>query len=392
LNRLLGGGIVPGSVVVVAGAPGVGKSTLLLRVAADIAGTIGQTLYITGEESIEQVKMRADRLGLSGDRLFLLHATAINEIMGHLEKLRPALGVVDSIQTVYDDSLESTPGTVTQIRECARKLTEWAKANRVPLILSGHVTKGGDIAGPRILEHMVDVVLYMEGDAIGPWRLLRTAKNRFGTTNDVGVLEMAHNGLIDVEDPSGAFLSERREEAVGSVVVCSLEGSRPLLVEVQALTSPSILPAPRRIVSGIDFNRLLMVCAVLSRRTGVSLADQDVVVNVTGGMRISEPAADLGVALAIVSSLRNISIATRLAAIGEVGLSGEVRRVPQLEQRIPEVARLGLRECLVPATPALESPHTGGLVVTPVATLAEAVAACMPGSRRGSGEGTSTTA
>ena len=383
VNRVLGGGIVPGSLVVIAGDPGIGKSTLLLRMTADVASMGGHVLYVSGEESIAQVRMRADRLGVSGKNLFLLQATALDEVMGQLERVRPVVAVVDSIQTVYDDSLASTAGSVAQIRECTRVMMGWAKAQGVPIILTGHVTKGGDIAGPRALEHMVDVVLYMEGDPISSWRLLRAVKNRFGSTNEVGVFEMVERGLVEVEDPSRSFLAERREGAVGSVVVSTLEGSRPILVEVQALTSPSVLPTPRRVASGIDFNRLLLVCAVLTRRTGISLANQDVVVNVTGGLRISEPAADLGVALAIVSSLKNVPVAPHLAAVGEVGLGGEVRRVPQLQRRIEEVARLGLKQCLVPSMSEQErEENKGGLVANPVGTLGEAVAASIPKGRQ----------
>ncbi len=383
VNRVLGGGIVPGSVVVIAGDPGIGKSTLLLRIAADIAETAGQTLYVSGEESMAQVKMRAERLGIPGRRLVLLQTTALDDVMNHLERSRPVMVVVDSIQAVYDDSLASTAGSVAQIRECTRTLTEWAKVQNVPVILTGHVTKGGEIAGPKALEHMVDVVLYLEGDPISSWRLLRAMKNRFGSTNEVGVFEMAENGLVEVADPSSAFLAERRDGAVGSTVVPVLEGSRPMLVEVQALTSPSILPVPRRIATGIDINRLLLVCAVLTRRAGMSLANHDVVVNVTGGLKITEPAADLGVALAIVSSLRDAPVAPHLAAVGEVGLSGEVRRVPQIQRRVAEVARLGMRQCLVPAMgDQAREERLEGLVSTPVGTLGQAVAVSIPRNGR----------
>ena len=383
VNRVLGSGIVPGSLVLVAGDPGIGKSTLLLRMAADIASSGGQALYVTGEESMAQVRMRADRLGISGERLFILQATALDEVMGHLAEIAPAFAVVDSIQTVYDDSVASTAGSVAQIRECTRALMEWAKAKGVPIVLSGHVTKGGDISGPRVLEHMVDVVLYMEGDPISSWRLLRAVKNRFGSTNEVGVFEMAGRGLVEVPDPSKAFLSERTEGAVGSVVVATLEGSRPMLVEVQALTSPSVLPTPRRVATGIDFNRLLLVCAVLTRRVGMSLANEDVVVNVTGGLRIGEPAADLGLALAIASSLRNVPVAPQLAAVGEVGLSGEVRRVPQLERRLDEVSRLGLRECLVPGSSKRGSGEAADRAIArPVSTVAEALSKGLPRAAR----------
>ncbi len=382
VNRVLGGGIVPGSVVLLAGEPGIGKSTLLLRLAADIASTAGQALYVAGEESAAQVRMRADRLGIDGKRMLLLQATALDEVMGQLEEVKPAFVLVDSIQTIHDDTLTSTAGSVGQIRECARVLMTWAKSQGVPMFLTGHVTKEGDIAGPRILEHMVDVVLYMEGDPISSWRLLRGVKNRFGSTNEVGVLEMGELGLTDVADPSQEFLSQRSEGAVGSVVVPTLEGTRPLLVEVQALTSPSVLPAPRRIATGIEFNRLLLVCAVLTRRAGLSLANQDVVVNVTGGLRISEPAADLGVAVAIASSLRNAPVEPQLAAIGEVGLTGEIRRVGQLPRRIAEAARLGLRTCLVP--PGVDG-RPGGpdeMVATPVSTIRSALRAAIKSGGR----------
>jgi len=350
MNRVLGGGVVPGSVILVAGDPGIGKSTLLLRLASDIADADTEVLYITGEESMAQVKMRADRLSIPGQGLFLLQSTALGQVMQYLDDTQPSLAIIDSIQTLYDDSLPSGAGSVAQIRECTRALTEWAKTNGVPVVLTGHVTKGGEIAGPRVLEHMVDVVLYLEGDPLSSWRLLRSIKNRFGATNEVGVFSMEEQGLVDVRDPSTAFLSERRNGAIGSVVVATLEGTRPLLVEVQALTSPSMLPAPRRVATGVDLNRLLLVCAILTRRVRTSLADQDVIVNVTGGLKIGEPAADLGMALAIVSSLRNTPVASDLAAIGELGLSGELRAVPQLPRRVAEVGRLGLARCLVPIT------------------------------------------
>ena len=381
-NRVLGGGIVPGSVALIAGDPGIGKSTLLLRIASDIAETTGPVLYVAGEESAAQVKMSADRLGVSGKRLFLLQATALDEVIDHLDSIKPALAGVDSIQTVHDDSLDSAAGTVAQVRECTRGLMEWAKAHAVPMILSGHVTKGGDIAGPRALEHMVDVVLYMEGEPISSWRLLRGVKNRFGPTNEVGVFEMADKGLVDVADPSRSFLSQRQDGSVGSVVVATMEGSRPLLVEVQALTSPSMLPTPRRVGTGVDFNRLLLVCAVLTRRAGLSLAGEDVVVNVTGGLRISEPAADLGVALAIASSLRNIPVPPNLAAVGEVGLSGEIRGVPQLDRRIAEIMRIGMGHCLVPARAGGSGADGDGLKTTGVETLVGALAASLPGEAR----------
>ena len=375
LDRVLGGGIVAGSLCLIAGDPGVGKSTLLLDVAGSVSSSSDKTLYVSGEESAAQIKMRADRLGIYGRNLFLLPATDLEEVLRHLDEQSPALAVVDSIQTMYDPALSSAAGTVAQIRECARRLMEWSKGHDVPIILSGHVTKGGDIAGPRVLEHMVDVVLYMEGDPISSWRLLRSTKNRFGSTNEVGVFEMTTGGLVEVEDPSRAFLSERREGAVGSVIVSTMEGSRPLLVEIQALTTPSMLPAPRRVATGVEFNRLLLVCAVLTRRAGLALANQDVLVNVTGGLRIGEPAADLGLALAIASSARNAPLADGVAAVGELSLSGEIRRVPQLDRRIREAARLGLRRCLVPVSASPGPPDTDGLKQIPVSSVGEAIKA-----------------
>ena len=376
-DRVLGGGIVPGSLVLVAGDPGIGKSTLLLRLAADVSRAGGETLYVSGEESAAQVRMRADRMGVSGERLYLLPVTSLDEVMGHLSGRLPKLVVVDSIQTLHDEGLSSVAGSVAQVRECTRVLMEWAKTKNVPVLLSGHVTKGGDIAGPRVLEHMVDVVLYMEGDPISAWRLLRAVKNRFGSTNEVGVFEMAGHGLVDVEDPSKAFISERREGAVGSVVLSTIEGSRPLLAEVQALTSPSMLPAPRRVANGVDFNRVVLVCAVLGREARLSLASQDVMVNIAGGMRVSEPAADLATALAIASSLRGVPVASNIAAVGEIGLSGEVRRVPQLGRRLDEAARLGLDTCLVPASGLGDFAQPDGLTLIPVETLKQAVAAAV---------------
>ena len=379
VNRVLGGGIVPGSLTLLAGDPGIGKSTLLLRLAADVCGQERTALYVCGEESASQIKMRADRLGIAGEGLYILPSTDLDDVLRYLEEAKPSLAIVDSIQTLYDRSLPSGAGTVAQIRECTRRLIEWAKSHAVPIVLSGHVTKGGDIAGPRVLEHMVDAVLYMEGDPISSWRLLRTVKNRFGSTNEVGVLEMTGLGLIDVPDPSRAFLSERRSGAVGSVIVATMEGTRPILAEIQALTTPSTLPTPRRVATGLDFNRLLLVCAVLTRRAGMRLADQDVVVNVTGGLRINEPAADLGLALALASSVRNTPLqGCTTAAVGEIGLGGEVRRVPQLGRRIQEVGRLGIERCIVPRSAGDEYGATEECRPTPVETVAEAIDACVP--------------
>ena len=293
VNRVLGGGLVPGSVTLVAGDPGIGKSTLLLAAAAD-ASSEAPVLYVTGEESAHQVKLRADRLKVDVPGLYLLPATGVAEIMTQMHGLKPSLVVIDSIQTVFDEELPSEAGSMVQIRECARHLTQWAKSTATSVIMTGHVTKGGEIAGPRVLEHVVDVVLYLEGDPVSSFRLLRSVKNRFGSTNEVGVFEMTEAGMKDVQDPSAQLLSQHSSGSVGSVVVPALEGTRPILVELQALTNPSLLPTPRRVASGVDYNRLLLVCAVLTRRAGISLSSQDVIVNVTGGVRVVETAADLG--------------------------------------------------------------------------------------------------
>lgn len=380
-DRVIGGGLVPGSLTLIAGDPGIGKSTLLLRVASDVAGTGGGTVYVSGEESAAQLKMRADRMGVAGRGIYVLPATELNDIIEYLERAKPALVVVDSIQAVYDDSVPSAPGSLAQIRSCTMRLMRWAKAGNTPVILSGHVTKGGEVAGPRVLEHMVDTVLYMEGDPISSWRLLRSIKNRFGSTDEVGVYEMTEGGLVEVDDPSQALMADRMAGVAGSAVVPTIQGSRPLLVEIQALTTPSVLPTPRRVATGVDLSRLLLVCAVVTRRAGIALSGQDVVVNVAGGLKISEPAADLGLALAIASSMRNTPLAAEVAVVGELGLGGEIRMVHQLDRRIREAARLGLRRCVTPAGTRQQA-AVGAAETVAVDTLADALRVCLPRTRR----------
>jgi DNA repair protein RadA/Sms len=370
-NRVLGGGIVPGSLVLIGGDPGIGKSTLLLQVSATVAQDGGRVLYITGEESVGQIRLRAKRLGLDGERLFILPETNLEAILENLDGASPELAVIDSIQTVYIDGLGSAPGSVGQIRECTVRLMQWSKIADIPLLITGHVTKDGAIAGPRALEHIVDVVLYLEGEPFSAYRLLRGVKNRFGSTNEVGIFEMRSQGLVEVANPSEAFLSQRAKEAVGSAVVPTLEGTRPLLVEIQALTSPTSFGLPRRTANGIDFNRLLLITAVLTKRAGLALGSQDIMVNVAGGLKVNEPAADLGIALAIASSLRGVAIDPNLVAIGELGLSGELRAVPHLERRLNEAAKLGFRRCLIPRTTKLNSPQ--GIELTSVTTAKEAL-------------------
>ena len=378
-SRVLGGGIVPGSVVLVGGDPGIGKSTLLLQVGAAVAEQVGPVLYVSGEESAEQIRLRAERLEIRGDRLFVLAETCLEQVLGHAEQLLPALVVVDSIQTMYLESVPSAAGSISQVRECAMALLRMAKATNVPIFLVGHVTKEGAIAGPRVLEHIVDTVLYLEGDRFHTYRLLRGVKNRFGSTNEIGVFEMQGAGMVEVSNPSAIFLAERLENPVGSAVAVTLEGTRPLLVEIQALTTTTSFGLPRRTGTGIDLSRLLLLTAVLSKQVGLALSSQDIYANVVGGMKVSEPAVDLAVALAIASSFREEPIAPDLAAIGEVGLSGELRRVGQVERRLAEAGKLGFRRCILPRSIGADRrlAAASGVELIGAQTLAEALEAAL---------------
>ncbi len=371
-DRVLGGGLVPGSLALIGGDPGIGKSTLLLQAAALAAAAGRPVLYLSGEESARQLKLRADRLGIPGDRLFLLTETNLDAALPHAEALSPALVVVDSIQTVYSQAAPQAPGSVVQLRQCTMDLMRWAKGSGVPAFIVGHVTKDGDIAGPRLLEHIVDVVLYLEGERFSSYRLLRGVKNRFGSVDEVGVFEMTGEGLRGVDNPSELFLAERPQDAVGSVVVPTIEGSRPLLVEVQALTNPTATPAPRRTANGLDVGRLLLIAAVLSRRLGLPLAAQDVIASVVGGLRVHEPAADLALALAIVSSQRDKPIPADLVALGEIGLSGELRSVTQLERRLAEAERLGFRRAVLPEAALRRQPPKTTMQLLPAADIRQA--------------------
>jgi DNA repair protein RadA/Sms len=350
MSRVLGGGIVPGSVVLISGDPGIGKSTLLIQLCAALAEGRGPVLYVSGEESAAQIKLRAERLGITTPNVLVLADTHLESIAAHIEQAQPRMVVVDSVQSIYSDAIQSGAGSVTQVRDCSAYLLRLAKAQTFPLFLVGHVTKEGAIAGPRVLEHMVDTVIYLEGERFHSYRLLRSVKNRFGSTNEVGVFEMAERGLVEVRNPSEAFLAERLPNSAGSAIAVTMEGTRPILVEVQALTSTTTFVQPRRTANGVDFNRLLLITAVLSKRARVRLADQDVFVNVVGGLEVSEPAADLAIAAAIASSARNRPVAADLALIGEVGLSGELRSVSQLARRLNEAAKLGFTRVLAPKT------------------------------------------
>ena len=377
LARVLGGGLVPGSVVLVSGDPGIGKSTLLLQASAQLAEGPKPVLYISGEESVHQIKMRADRLGLQQARLYVVSEVSLDQIIGHIEQLGPRLVVVDSIQAISSEELESSAGTVSQVKACATALLRLAKANGIPIFLVGHVTKAGSIAGPRVLEHIVDAVLYLEGDRFHTYRLLRGVKNRFGSTHEVGVFEMTEQGMVEVANPSEAFLAERLPNTAGSAIAVTMEGTRPLLVEIQALASTTSFGQPRRTANGVDFNRLLLLVAVLSKRVGLRLFDQDVFVNVVGGLRISEPAADLALALAIASSFQNRPLPADMAAVGEVGLSGEIRTVSHLSRRLHEAAKLGFSRCVVPATHRTVRDVPEGMKVIPARSLADALAAAV---------------
>ena len=381
LDRVLGGGIVPGALVLMAGDPGIGKSTLLLQTSAYLAQQGHRLMYVSGEESAQQLRLRAQRLGISGEGLFFLGETEVEEILARLDSLQPFLAVVDSVQTLFSQDVPSVVGSVAQVRECTRRLMQWAKARGVPILLAGHVTKDGSVAGPRALEHMVDVVLYLEGDTLSPYRILRGAKNRFGSTNEIGVFQMGGQGMEEVQEPSLLFLSSRLQGTPGSVVIATMEGSRPLLAEVQALTTPTVFTQPRRIATGVDFHRLLLVTAAATKRLGIPLGDQDIIVNVAGGLRVEEPAADLGIALALVSSFRNVPCDPSTVAAGEVGLGGELRRVPQLDRRLGEAAKMGFQRAVI-AESQINDAKGSGLELIAVPTLADAISKLLPLAHR----------
>lgn len=350
LDRVLGGGLVPGSLVLVGGDPGIGKSTLLLQVCRNMSSSGQKILYISGEESLKQIKMRADRLGSFSDNLSLLCETNLELIEESIKKNNPNVVIIDSIQTMFSENATSAPGSVSQVREATATLMKIAKSLTVAIFIVGHVTKEGTVAGPRVLEHMVDTVLYFEGDRYASYRVLRGVKNRFGSTNEIGVFEMRQDGLCEVSNPSEYMLSGRPEDASGSIVVCAMEGTRPMLLEVQALVCRSSFGIPRRQATGTDFNRVNLLMAVLEKRMGIKLGECDAYVNVAGGMKMSEPAIDLGIALAVVSSFQNIVLSDKLVAFGEIGLSGEVRSVSMAEARVQEAIKLGFTTIMMPAS------------------------------------------
>lgn len=373
LDRVLGGGIVPGSLVLVGGDPGIGKSTLLLQVCRNLSGQNRNVLYISGEESLKQIKLRAERIGDFGDSLSLLCETNLDTIEHTIRKERPKIVIIDSIQTMYKETVSSAPGSVSQVRETTGILLRIAKGLGIAVFIVGHVTKEGVVAGPRVLEHMVDTVLYFEGDRHASYRILRAVKNRFGSTNEIGVFEMRNIGLVEVENPSEYMLSGKPQGASGSVVACSMEGTRPILLEIQALVCQTFFNIPRRTAAGTDFNRVNLLMAVLEKRAGLSMSSCDAYINVAGGMRMNEPAVDLAIVLAIASSFRDRPIDEKTVAFGEVGLSGEVRAVSMAQARVQEARKLGFQRCIVPQVCMDQLKEVKGIEIEGVRTIQEAI-------------------
>ena len=377
-DRVLGGGLVQGSIVLLAGDPGIGKSTILLQTSKSICNAGKKLLYVSAEESASQVKLRAQRLGVNSNSLYIYSQTNFELIKNQLDELKPDVLIVDSIQAIYSQSITSSPGSVSQIRECTNILMDIAKNKNITVVVIGHVTKEGNIAGPKVLEHMVDTVIYFEGDRYKSYRLLRCMKNRFGTTNEVGVFNMEDDGLHEVSNPSELFLHERtRNITPGSVVIATNEGTRPLLLEIQALVGTTPYPSPRRVSNGIDYNRVLQILAVLEKRIGLNLSKQDVYVNVIGGLEIDEPAADLGVALAVATCARDVIVSPDTVIVGEIGLSGEIRSVNNLQKRIKEAEKLGFKKIIVPASNKTDTDEFKDIKVIPVERLMDAISACV---------------
>ncbi|MDS9471976.1 DNA repair protein RadA [Sporosarcina pasteurii] len=373
LNRVLGGGIVPGSLLLTAGDPGIGKSTLLLQVSSLLANQNHRVLYISGEESIRQTKLRAERLGVLSDELFIYAETDLERIHHTIDEINPAFVIVDSIQTIHHPEVKSAPGSITQVRECTAELMRIAKTKNIAIFLVGHVTKDGQIAGPRILEHMVDTVLYFEGERHHTYRILRSVKNRFGSTNEIAIFEMLQSGLKEVLNPSELFLRERSQGGAGSTVVASMEGTRPILVEIQALVTPSSFNYPKRMATGLDQNRVSLLMAVLEKRMGMLLQAQDAYIKVAGGVKLDEPAIDLAVLVSIVSSYRDSAAGLSDCFIGEVGLTGEVRRVSRIEQRVQEAAKLGFERAIIPSSNLGGWDYPEGIQVIGVETVSDAL-------------------
>lgn len=365
LNRVLGGGIVPGELILLSGDPGIGKSTLTMQLAGKM-GAYGKVMYISGEESGQQLKMRAERLAVDNNELMILIENNLEIVEQHLQTVQPKVVILDSIQTVFLPELSSAQGSVSQLRECTNRVLQWAKIWGIAVIVVGHVTKDGAVAGPRVLEHMVDAVLFFEGDRQYQYRILRALKNRFGSTNEIGVFEMQEKGLVEVLNPSAVFLAERSKETIGSAVVACMEGSRPVLLELQALVSPSFSNQPRRMTNGADYNRVAMLLAVLEKRAGLRIGNQDIYINIAGGMRVDEPAADLGIIVALASSLSNKAVATSTIVMGEVGLTGEIRTINYADKRLMEAAKMGFTTAVIPQGNLNNAPKIAGLKIVGV--------------------------
>lgn len=376
-DRVLGGGLVQGSLVLIAGNPGIGKSTILLQSSGELCKQDKKVLYVSAEESASQIKLRADRLNISHDNLYIYPQTNFESIKYQIENERPDIVVIDSIQAIYSTDIQSSAGSVSQIRECCNALMQIAKQENITIIVIGHVTKEGNIAGPKVLEHMVDTVIQFEGDKYKSYRILRAVKNRFGNTSEVGIFEMGEHGLSEVINPSELFLKEyNQSQATGSVIIVTNEGTRPMLVEIQALVGTTPYPSPRRVTNGVDLSRVLQILAVLEKRVGMNLSKQDVYVNVIGGIDIQEPAADLGIALAVATCARDVVIDAHTAIVGEVGLSGEIRAVNNIEKRIREVQKLGFKKIIIPYSNKIDE-HFEGIQIVQVKRIIEAISACL---------------
>lgn len=377
-DRVLGGGLVQGSLVLVAGDPGIGKSTLILQTSGLLCKNSKKVLYVSAEESSNQIKLRADRLSIKAESLYIYPQTNLEFIKKEIENIKPDVVVVDSIQAIYTQNMSSSAGSVSQIRECCNFLMQMAKNENITVIVIGHVTKDGNIAGPKVLEHMVDTVIYFEGDKYKSYRILRAVKNRFGNTSEVGIFEMGVNGLIEVKNPSELFLNEHSEITTpGSVIIATSEGTRPLLVEIQALVGATPYPSPRRVTNGVDFSRVLQILAVLEKRVGLNLSKQDVYVNVIGGVEISEPAADLGIALAVATCSRDVVVDSHTVIIGEIGLSGEIRAVTNIEKRIKEAQKLGFKKAIIPNANGKFEEKIDGIEIIKVKRLIDAITSCV---------------
>ena len=372
LDRVLGGGLVQGSLVLIGGEPGIGKSTLILQI-CDKVQVNGPILYVSGEESGSQIKMRADRLKIDNENIYFLGETSMQLIDETIEKIKPGLVIIDSIQTIYSDDITAAPGSVSQVREVTSKIMMTCKKQNITTIIIGHVTKDGNIAGPRVLEHMVDTVLYIEGERYFSYRVLRGVKNRFGSTNEVGLFEMREEGMVEIDNPSDIMISDREGNPSGSVIVATLEGTRTMLIEVQALVTPTAFGMARRTGIGVEFNRLVLLLAVLEKKAYLPLSNQDAYVNVVSGIKLDEPAADLAIALAVASSFKNVSISKDLVAIGEVGLTGEIRSVSSIEKRVKEAERMGFSQCLIPESSRKQIKYKGNIEIIGVKNIKEAI-------------------